>query len=146
MAQSNGPAADILRAHGAAALTDITGFGLAGHLLEMLRAGEVGARLTLASLPLMDGAAALAAAGIASTLAPENRKVMASIAADPPAQSHDHFALCFDPQTGGGLLGALPAADAAQCVAALHAAGYLQAAVIGEVIDAAPGARLSIEI
>ena len=146
MAQSNGPAADILRAHGAAALTDITGFGLAGHLLEMLRAGEVGARLTLASLPLMDGAAALAAAGIASTLAPENLKVMASIAADPPAQSHDHFALCFDPQTGGGLLGALPAADAAQCIAALHAAGYLQAAVIGEVIDAAPGARLSIEI
>lgn len=142
---SNAAAADILRAHGAGALTDITGFGLAGHVLEMLRAGAVGARVSLASLPLMDGAAELAAAGIASSLAPDNMKVLADIAADEGVRRHPHFALCFDPQTSGGLLGALPAARAADCVAALHAAGYGEACVIGEV-ESAGTARLRLAV
>ena len=146
MTQSNALAAELLRAHGAAALTDITGFGLAGHLLEMLRAGGVGARLSLAALPALDGAASLAAAGIASSLAPENRKVMTAIDATAAARDHGHFALCFDPQTSGGLLGALPAARATACVAALRAAGYVHASVIGAVTDATPSPRLHLDV
>ena len=146
MTQSNAGAADLLRIHGAGALTDVTGFGLAGHLLEMLRAGGVSGRITLASLPLLEGAAELAAAGIASTLAPENLKVMTDIEADGLARAHAHFALCFDPQTSGGLLGALPMARAADCVAALHAAGYGAAVIIGIVTNASPAPRLSLDI
>ena len=146
MTQSNASAAALLRAYGAGALTDVTGFGLAGHLLEMLRAGGVSARVSLASLPLLDGAATLAAAGIASSLAPENLKVMADIDAESPARAHAHFTLCFDPQTSGGLLGALPLARAAECVTALRAAGYGEAAIIGAVTNATPAPRLCIEV
>ena len=145
MTQSNASAAELLRIHGAGALTDITGFGLAGHLLEMLRAGGVGARVVLASLPLLDGAAELAAAGITSSLAPENLKVMTDIDTDTQARVHPHFALCFDPQTSGGLLGALPMARAAECVAALRAAGYGASVVIGAVTGAAASPRLTLE-
>ena len=133
MSQSNAEAAAILRDFEAGALTDVTGFGLAGHLLEMLRAGAVGAHVSLAALPVLDGAALLAAAGVASSLAPENLKVMVNIEADDAARSHGHFALCFDPQTSGGLLAAVPPARAAACVAALKVAGYDLATVIGEV-------------
>ncbi len=144
MTQSNAVAADILRAHAAAALTDITGFGLAGHLLEMLRAGRVSAHLSLPTLPVLNGAANLAAAGIASSLAPENRKVLVEIETDDAARAHPHFALCFDPQTSGGLLGAVPSALAGACVAALHAAGYEDAAIIGEVWEETLAARLRL--
>ena len=57
MLQSNGPAAELAVAHGASACTDITGFGLLGHLLEML-GGVHGARLQLERLPVLDGALA----------------------------------------------------------------------------------------
>ena len=133
MSQSNAEAASILRDFQASALTDITGFGLAGHLLEMLRAGAVGARVALATLPVLDGAALLAAAGVVSSLAPENLKVMVDIEADQTVRNHEHFALCFDPQTSGGLLAAVPPARATACVAALRAAGYDEATAIGEV-------------
>ena len=146
MSQSNAEAAAILRDFEAGALTDVTGFGLAGHLLEMLRAGAVGARVSLAALPVLDGAALLAATGVASSLAPENLKVMVDIEADEAARSHRHFALCFDPQTSGGLLGAVPAARAAACVAALKAAGYAQTTVIGEVRQEMSVARLCLSV
>ena len=146
MSQSNAEAAAILRDFEAGALTDVTGFGLAGHLLEMLRAGAVGARVSLAALPVLDGAALLAATGVASSLAPENLKVMVDIEADEAARSHRHFALCFDPQTSGGLLGAVPAARAAACVAALKAAGYAQTTVIGEVRQEVSVARLCLSV
>ena len=144
MTQSNGPAATALRAHGAGALTDITGFGLAGHLLEMLRAGAVSAELSLSALPLLDGAVELAAAGIESSLAPENRKVLGDIESIAELQQHRHFALCFDPQTSGGLLAALPPANIAACLAALHAAGYADATVVGTVLPQTPIARLHL--
>ncbi len=145
MTQSNARAAELLRVHGARALTDITGFGLAGHLLEMLRASGVSAQVALASLPLLDGAADLAAGGIASSLAPENLKVMTAIDANGQARAHRHFALCFDPQTSGGLLAALPMAAADECVAALRASGYVASTVIGAVTCAADEPRLSLE-
>ena len=146
MARSNGTAARCLRAFDVHAVTDVTGFGLAGHLLEMLGDAAIRAHLHLDALPCYDGATTLAADGIASTLQPDNRRVMASVAANAAARAHAAFELCFDPQTSGGLLCALPRAQAQDAVTALRAAGERAACVIGEIVDGAPGgSRLLLE-
>lgn len=142
MDQSNKAAADVLRRFGAAACTDVTGFGLAGHLLEMLRASGTDATLRPDSLPALEGACELLAQGIESSLAPENRKLGASLrnsSTAAPAQ----IGLLFDPQTAGGLLAGIPADRAQECVAALHAAGYGSARCIGSVAPRA-GDRAAI--
>lgn len=119
MCRGLGPAARIL-APAAHAMTDVTGFGLAGHLLEMLAGGSCDAEVALSGLPALPGAGALAAAGVASSLAPALRAAAAgrvSGADDPRA------ALAFDPQTAGGLLAAVPADRAEALCGALAAAG-----------------------
>ncbi len=133
MARPNGAAAAIL-APVAHAMTDVTGFGLAGHLLEMLEASGVAA--TLSDVPLMEGARALAEAGEASSLAPSNRAATMGrvICAHDPAL----MALLHDPQTGGGLLAAVPADQAGAVLAALVAQGET-AAIIGRVVAGRPG-------
>jgi selenide,water dikinase len=112
----------------ARAMTDVTGFGLAGHLLEMLDASGCAATVDLAAVPFLPGAVALAGAGHASSLAPSNRAVAArmTFAESPEA------ALLFDPQTAGGLLAAVPKDRAEALVARLRDAGET-AAVIGQV-------------
>ena len=72
MDSSNARAAEVLRARGATACTDVTGFGLAGHLSEMVRASGTGARVQAKSVPVLPGAMDLMAAGIASSLQPNN--------------------------------------------------------------------------
>lgn len=129
MIRTNAVAAAILRAHGVVACTDVTGFGLGGHLGEMLRASGLAAALDLASLPALPGARELAAQGIASTLAPANIAAL-----DAPADAD--LALLADPQTSGGLLAGVR--DGAACQAALRTAG-LDATVIGQVIPGRPG-------
>ncbi len=138
-----GPAAAILSpvAH---AMTDVTGFGLAGHLLEMLEASGCGADLELAAIPILPGAEALAAAGYASSLAPQNRAAtdwkvadhsgsgLRQVGPDTPRR-----ALLDDPQTGGPLLAAVPAERAAAILADLLAAGET-AAIIGQVVEGSP--------
>lgn len=127
MRRSNAGAARVLRAHGVHACTDVTGFGLGGHLLEMLLASGVSARLELSAVPLLPGAADLAARGVASTLAPENLRLLQAF--DLPA---DMQAWLADPQTSGGLLAGVAAEHAATCVAALREE-QVEAAVIGTV-------------
>ena len=140
LTQPQGQAAAIL-APVATAMTDVTGFGLAGHLDEMLRAGGVAADLDLAAIPLFDGAEALAAEGMASTLAPANRAaLLGRIAAPQSARA----ALLFDPQTAGGLLASVPETEVPRLLAALHDAGYT-AARIGQIRaeDGAPALRVT---
>ena len=72
MQVSNRAAMPCLIAHGASACTDLTGFGLLGHLVEMTRASGVDAELCLSSLPILDGAESTVAAGILSSLQPAN--------------------------------------------------------------------------
>jgi len=130
MRRSNRAAAEILAAHGATAMTDVTGYGLAGHLGEMLAASEVSATLALDRIPAWPEAVALARAGIASTLLPENLALRTLIAGAPaPAD----LALLFDPQTAGGLLAGVAADREGDCVLALLEAGYTMAATIGVV-------------
>ena len=103
MARSNGGAARVLRDAAPSAVTDVTGFGLVGPLLEMLGDDGLVADLELDALPLYPGAAALAAAGVLSTLHPDNRRAAVHVDSDGAAQAHPAFELCFDPQTAGGL-------------------------------------------
>ena len=138
MRKSNQEAARIFLRHRARAATDITGFGLAGHLREMLRASNVAATLDLSSIPALPGALDLAARGVESTLAPAN---LASLEAKPPA--HAAVALLVDPLTSGGLLAGVPAAAADACLAALSAAG-IGATAIGTVRPLGNGPSLAL--
>jgi selenide, water dikinase len=131
MRTTNAMASRIGIAYRPRAGTDITGFGLAGHLQEMLEASSVAAVLRREAIPALPGARALAAHGIESTLAPDNRRVLG----DEP-----DTALLVDPQTSGGLLLGLPPSRAATCLQALCEGG-INAAIIGEVEPAQEGAR-----
>lgn len=133
MIASNRKAAEILRRHGAHAATDVTGFGLLGHLIEMVRASDVDATIAIERVPLLDGARETVALGIFSSLQPQNvrlRRAMRDLAS---IARHPLYPLLFDPQTSGGLLAAVPLAEAERCVAALRAAGYAGADLIGFV-------------
>ncbi|MDP4033360.1 MAG: selenide, water dikinase SelD [Pseudorhodobacter sp.] len=116
------------------AMTDVTGFGLAGNLLEILTASGCAAHLSLASIPLLPGAKALATAGIASSLAPANR---AAFSPHMTFAESPGTALLFDPQTAGGLLAAVSAHEADALLAALRATG-IPAAVIGRTSKGTP--------
>lgn len=131
MLQPQGRAAALLtQAH---AMTDVTGFGLAGHLMNICRASGVGAQLTLAHVPLMEGAEALAGSGIRSTIWEQNRAAVPI--SDLPQTAR--AALLFDPQTCGGLLAAVSQDRAAPVLEALRAEGY-PAEDIGEVTKGPP--------
>jgi selenide,water dikinase len=110
MQVSNRAAMPCLIAHGATACTDLTGFGLLGHLVEMTRPSGVDAELDLAALPLLDGAAETAAAGILSSLQPANVRLRRALRNQEEALGHPNYPLLFDPQTAGGLLASVPAA------------------------------------
>ncbi|WP_138473281.1 selenide, water dikinase SelD [Poseidonocella sp. HB161398] len=124
------------RAH---AMTDVTGFGLAGHALEMATASGVAIELVLRDIPLYEGALALCKAGIRSTIFEDNRAAadwqMTGKTGKARAQ------LLHDPQTCGGLLAALPPMAAMEAVAEIAAAGGT-AHVIGHVTKGAPGLHL----
>ncbi len=134
MCATNRRAAGVLAAHGAGAATDVTGFGLLGHLVEMTRASEVDATLFLDRIPVLDGARESVARGVFSSLQPQNVRLRRAVRDLDRAQALPDYPLLFDPQTAGGLLAGVPAARAASCVAALRAAGYEAAAVIGQVL------------
>jgi selenide,water dikinase len=128
MLLSNGPAAEVFRAAGVTACTDVTGFGLAGHLLEMLDASRVSARLRCKDVPRYQGFDVVVGRGIVSSLHRDNAKVACRVRGDSAP------AWLFDPQTSGGMLGAVPEPAVADTLAQLHRAGYEHAAMIGEVV------------
>jgi selenide, water dikinase len=133
MVQSNRNAAEILRRYGVHAATDVTGFGLLGHLIEMVRASEVDVTLAIERVPLLEGARETVALGIFSSLQPQNVRLRRAIRELAAATRHPLYPLLFDPQTSGGLLAAVPLAQAEDCVAALRAGGYAGADLIGFV-------------
>jgi selenide,water dikinase len=133
MVQSNAPAAAILARHGATACTDVTGFGLLGHLLEMASASNARVSLQLDAIPAMLGVAGVLQQKIFSSLQPANLRLRRALANEAHALKHPNYPLLFDPQTAGGLLAAVPAAAADDAVAELRASGYGGAVVIGTV-------------
>ena len=136
MQVSNRAAVPCLIAHGARACTDLTGFGLLGHLLEMTRASRVDAELELGALPILDGALDTVAAGIVSSLQPANVRLRRAIRNPEAFRNNPLYALLFDPQTAGGLLASVPADSAAACLAELHGLGYPKAVRIGRILPA----------
>jgi len=110
----------------ATALTDVTGFGLAGHLWEMLEGASLSAELDLAQIPLLPGALELAASGVRPHLAAANRAAVGDALPETPLGW-----LLADPQTAGGFLAAVPADQASDALARLHAAGESDARIIG---------------
>lgn len=134
MIQSNRLGAQCLQAHGATACTDLTGFGLLGHLVEMTRPSGVDAELYLSALPLLDGARETAAAGIVSSLQPANVRLRRALRNQLDAISHPNYPLIFDPQTAGGLLATVPADRAEACISALRVLGYDKTVAIGRVL------------
>jgi selenide,water dikinase len=133
MLQSNRAAADCLRRYQATACTDVTGFGLLGHLVEMTKASRVDAELELSQIPFLDGAQETIKAGIFSSLQPQNIRLRRAVRDLDRVAAAPDYPLLFDPQTAGGLLASLPAAHVDDCLAALKALGYRAAAAIGTV-------------
>lgn len=134
MVLSNQQGAQILHAHGVTACTDLTGFGLLGHLVEMTRPSGVDAEIDLAALPLLDGAQECVAAGIVSSLQSANVRLRRALRNHETMVRNPRYPLLFDPQTAGGLLASVPLEQAEACVQALQAAGYAHATVIGRVL------------
>ncbi len=141
MLQSSRDAARALQASQASACTDVTGFGLLGHLLEMIRSSDVGVELELRAVPALDGALDALAAGFTSSLQPQNRHLERAIANRATGAGDPRLDLIFDPQTAGGLLASVPAERADACLAELVALGYRRAAVIGRVKSADDGSK-----
>jgi selenide,water dikinase len=119
----NRAASEVLACHGIRGATDVTGFGLAGHGLEMARASGVRLAVEAASLPVLDGALALARDGVETGGAGHNRRFTAPGLAVGADVAPELVALAHDPQTSGGLLAAVPAADLDEVAADLDAAG-----------------------
>lgn len=140
MARLNAAAADRALARGAGGCTDITGFGLAVHALQMARASGVGIRLRWGAIPRHAESLDLIARGVKTGVTESNR-VMAgdAIRLDERLGEAERW-LLFDPQTSGGLLIALPAGEAERLVRDLHAAGDPAAALVGEAFAADPPA------
>jgi selenide,water dikinase len=153
MQQSQAPVVEILAAHGCRACTDITGFGLLGHLGEMLASAPapeaLRVELIAEAIPSLPGAIELLQTGYASSLASANaaaldlleEQVVLTSSAAHQSATHQSAAnqtallgLLIDPQTCGPLLAALPAERGEAAVAALRAAGFGQAAVVARVL------------
>ena len=132
MDTSNALSVEILRNYAVNALTDVTGFGLLGHLSEILRGSDCGVSLHLNDIPLLPGALLMARQGIASSLQASNALVLAdfTLSADLDAEI---LALLSDPQTSGGLLASVPAHQADSCLTALRVQ-QIEAAMIGEIV------------
>jgi selenide,water dikinase len=135
MLLSNQAAGFCLHDHGATACTDVTGFGLLGHLVEMTRSSGKSVKLDLNRLPIMDGALEMIETGIFSSLQEQNVRLRRAIKDPGELTGHKHFPLLFDPQTSGGLLAAIPADNAETCLTELKELGYPASVVIGEVTE-----------
>jgi selenide,water dikinase len=136
--QLNSPGMELSSLAGVHAMTDVTGFGLLGHLLEMCRGSGLAARITAAELPLLPGLQALAQSGIATGASARNwqsygKDVRLAPRLDSPLQ-----AVLTDPQTSGGLLVACDPDEVPAVQAIFARLGFAQAAAIGRMSKGAP--------
>ena len=134
----NRKAAEVAMNYTIHACTDITGFGLLGHIYEMASGSGVAMKIQSAAIPLLTDAAEAAAMGLVPWGAYANREYLTTITINPsvPVNIQD---LCFDPQTSGGLLLSVPSNVAVSLLRALQSAGIGQSAIIGEVTQEGSG-------
>jgi selenide,water dikinase len=130
---SNAGAAEVARHYEVSAATDITGFGLLGHLAEMLAGTNLQARIDPDSVPLLAGVEACYSQGLASTLQPGNIALVEPLLSDASSVTAPQLQPLFEPQTSGGLLLAVSPAKVADLLADLNACGYKEASDVGEI-------------
>jgi selenide,water dikinase len=141
----NTPGPDLAALPGVHALTDVTGFGLAGHALELARGAGCQVRLDWSTVPLLDGVRQLAAQGFVTGASGRNWAGYGAEIGLPAGFAAEDRALLTDPQTSGGLLVSCAPGSVAEVLAVFHHHGFGQAACIGEVARAEPGAaRLQV--
>ncbi|NET08937.1 MAG: hypothetical protein F6K16_30405 [Symploca sp. SIO2B6] len=153
MLQSNRAAADCFRQYQATACTDVSGFGLVGHLLEMIQSSpienpigdqvtsqvksqvkfQVGVNLSLSTIPVLFGTHTTIEQGLFSSLYSENLNAERFVASALDSHSQIIYPLLFDPQTSGGLLASVPPKWASACLSQLQEMGYKNSAIIGQV-------------
>jgi selenide,water dikinase len=140
MRLSNAQAADIFLKNNVLAATDVTGFGLARHAQNLaLRLGVAGCVIDVSLLPLLSGVTQLLAAGMTSSLHPQNRRAVKILGSDLAGDTR--FEALFDPQTSGGLLGVFAQSDAKNALQTLQQNNH-QAAIIGRCEAQTNGVRI----
>jgi selenide,water dikinase len=144
MRQLNRDAMDVLARFDVHAATDVSGFGLLGHLSELCRASDVGARVFASAPELLPHAFELAAAGVFPGGTERNRAAIEKETAWMGDVDEALRVLLCDAQTSGGLLAAVPVEEGEALAGELAAAGY-SASVIGEVIEPAE-ARIEVDL
>jgi len=142
MATLNGPAAALMASYAVTACTDITGFGLLGHALEMATASRVCIALEADRVPLLPEARELVEMGLVPAGSYANRNYCSHQVLHPEAVDPILLDLAADAQTSGGLLLALPENQAHALLADLQGHGVPQAAIIGRVVDGGEGTIL----
>ena len=142
--QLNTPGPDLAALPGVHALTDVTGFGLAGHALEMARGARCEVQLDWSAVPLMPGVRALAAQGNVTGASGRNWMGYGADVSVPKNFAAEDQALLTDPQTSGGLLVACAPAALDDVMAIFKRHGFAQAAVVGRVAATSGAARLVV--
>jgi selenide,water dikinase len=137
MIRLNAAAGESALALDASSSTDITGFGLAGHAREMASASNVTLAIDLEQLPLLPEAVALGANGFRTRASKSNFVFLEDAVSIAPNVDQDLLAIVFDPQTSGGLLVALPEANAGEFMDRCEAADGYRPSVVGSVQDSA---------
>ena len=135
----NKPGAELASLPGVHALTDITGFGLAGHSLEMARGANLGIRIEWAKVPLLPGVRELAAQGMVTGASGRNWAGYGADVSLPENFSSTDRALLTDPQTSGGLLVSCTPEAANDVLALFKRHGFQAAAIVGEVTPESSG-------
>ena len=140
----NTPGPELAALEGVHALTDVTGFGLAGHGLELARGADLSVAIDWARVPVLEGVRELAAAGFVTGASGRNWAGYGSEVQLPAGFGDAERALLTDPQTSGGLLVSCTRESVPQVLEVFHRHGFGQAAVIGEARAASAGARLVV--
>lgn len=135
MLLSNQQAAEIFLEFEATACTDVTGFGLLGHLLEMVKASNISASLDLEDIVVLEGAMQTTKQRITSSLYLQNLQASNYILNLEEVKHRNKFPLLFDPQTSGGLLASIPSDKADKCLLSLIKSGFKDSCIIGKVLE-----------
>jgi selenide,water dikinase len=137
MARLNASASAAMLKHDVHAATDITGYGLVGHALQMAKGSGVTIVFEESDLPLLPGALECCRAGMVPGGGIRNRDFFGPHVRISEEVSQDMVTLVFDPQTSGGLLIAVPESESLALLAELHRAGDADSAIVGRVVKAA---------
>jgi selenide,water dikinase len=140
--QLNRPGIELAALESVHALTDVTGFGLLGHLLEICRGSGLAAELRFADVPLLPEARALAEAGYGTGASTRNWASYGTGVKLPPSLPAWGKTVLTDPQTSGGLLAACAPGAAADVLEIFHSGGFGQAAVVGRLMEGAAEVRV----